>query len=238
MSDYLANLRRNLLQRRIRGRVFITGTGRAGTSFLIQLLTDLGLDTGFATETNEVPDDRHAPVYFETARAGFERDLFDRKNPFIVKSPLLCDEVDSVLEAGIAIGHLIVPIRDLAEAAESRRHVQMLTTGKANGLSVAGGLWGTNQGKEQEAILAEKLARLIVAGVRHDIPMTFLNFPRFARDPDYTFEKLRFLLPMMRRRTFRRKFDVRVRPEFIHEFRDNTKLISGSKQQPKPSLGD
>lgn len=204
--------------------MFITGTGRAGTSFLLQLLTDLGLDTGFSKEVKRMfqggSDDLTVSAYNEIARAGFERDLFDPKNPFIVKSPFLCDQVDSVLEAGIAIGHLIIPVRNLIDAAESRRHVQFLTMGNTNGSGVVGGLWDTENGQEQEAVLGAKLARLIEAGVRHDIPMTFLNFPRLVRDPDYTFEKLRFLLPLMRRRTFHRIFTARAKPELVHEFLD------------------
>ena len=34
-----------------RRHVVITGTGRAGTSFLVELLTHLGLETGFGVES-------------------------------------------------------------------------------------------------------------------------------------------------------------------------------------------
>ena len=34
--------------------VIITGTGRSGTTLLIQLLTELGLDTGFASKEGEI----------------------------------------------------------------------------------------------------------------------------------------------------------------------------------------
>ena len=79
------------------GRLYISGTGRAGTTFLMQLFTELGLDTGF----KRVSDNKS---YFPTARAGLEQDLFDRKGPRIVKSPFLCDHVDDVLAAGFKIG--------------------------------------------------------------------------------------------------------------------------------------
>jgi hypothetical protein len=34
-----------------RHHAVITGTGRAGTTFLVDLLTHLGLDTGYSTNT-------------------------------------------------------------------------------------------------------------------------------------------------------------------------------------------
>ena len=38
-------------------KVIITGTGRAGTTLLVQVLTDLGLDTGY---TSDAEGDRSA----------------------------------------------------------------------------------------------------------------------------------------------------------------------------------
>lgn len=207
-----------MVQRRINGRVFISGTGRAGTSLLVELLTDLGLDTGYNLGVDRLMsagDD----VYFPPARAGFEHDPFDPSNPFIVKSPFLCDQLDAVIASGIQVGHLIIPVRQIAQAAASRRHVQQKVTGQIDGAAVAGGLWDTEQGRTQEEVLALKLAQLIEAAARHDIPMTFLAFPRFANDPQYTFQKLRFLLPLMGYRQFQRIFAARVKPEFIHDFK-------------------
>lgn len=47
-----------------RKRILITGTGRAGTSFLIELFTNLGFETGFKPE--EIKDYK-----FSIGRAGF-----------------------------------------------------------------------------------------------------------------------------------------------------------------------
>jgi hypothetical protein len=213
--------------RHLDGRVFISGTGRAGTSFLIQLLTDLGLDTGFDTSSNSGAPRRPTPgvaagTYFETARAGFERDIFLASNPMIVKSPYVCDHVDDLLAAGIKIGHLVIPVRDIRQAAESRRHVQKETTGQSDGVGVAGGLWDTDHASGQEEILALKLARLIEAAARNDIPMTILAFPRFVRDADYTYDKLHFLFPFTSRAEFRKCFESRVRPDWVHDFGTET----------------
>lgn len=80
------------------GRVFISGTGRTGTTLLVQLLSDLGLNTGFSPETATTGDASSGPArYSATVRAGLERDPFDPANPFIVKSPFLCDFLPRVV---------------------------------------------------------------------------------------------------------------------------------------------
>lgn len=209
------------------GRIFVSGTGRAGTSFLMQLFTDLGLDTGFEVSlekgaVDKLPNATNSPVYFETARAGFERNIFLHNNPLIVKSPYLCDHVDDLILSGIKIRHLVIPIRDVAQAAQSRRFVQKATKGESDSGAVAGGLWDTENAKEQEEVLALKLCRLIEAGARNNIPMTFLSFPHFVRDADYTYDKLRFMLPLVSKNTFLKCFHLNSKPDLVHDFSKST----------------
>lgn len=130
----------------IRSHVVITGTGRAGTTFLVQLLTCLGLDTGF--DINTIEGD-------SIARAGLEMDLRDPNAPYIVKSPFLCDLAEEVLASSVRIEHAIIPVRQFDAAAASRAHVQKLTTGSADGKDrVPGGLWDTDEAHNQVACFA------------------------------------------------------------------------------------
>src|SRR5436190_7771962 len=101
--------------RKPRRHVIISGTGRAGTSFLVQLLTNLGLDTGYK-EANK--------GWHEHARAGLEWDVRKETAPYIVKSPYFCEYAAEVFQRpDIIVEHLFIPMRDLYEAAESRRFV-------------------------------------------------------------------------------------------------------------------
>ena len=136
------------------GKVFISGTGRAGTTLLVQLLTELGLDTGFDRSSLD-------ESYFSSARAGLEWDLSDRNGPRFQKSPFLCDRLGEIVSRGDKIDLLIVPVRAISDAAKSRLKVQFETTGKEDGDAVAGGLWSTSSGSEQETILREKLTKLV-----------------------------------------------------------------------------
>lgn len=193
------------------GRIFITGTGRAGTTFLVTLCTSLGLDTGFGTA---LPPGQYATA----ARAGLELDPFDLNGPRIVKNPALCDRLDAVLAAGIKVAHIVVPVRDFGEAARSRLYVQRMVTGSIDGRPVHGGLRDTKVGAQQRQVLESKFATLVESAVRNDIPLTFLSFPRLAQDADYLYEKLAFMLGDISRERFREVYTAEVRPQLIHDF--------------------
>ena len=63
-------------------KVIISGTGRSGTTFLVHLLTELGLDTGITARN-------WGKKYFEHCNAGLEHELLDPETPYIVKNPAL-----------------------------------------------------------------------------------------------------------------------------------------------------
>jgi len=195
---------------RIRHHVIISGTGRAGTSFLVQLLTLLGLETGYQPGAMELP-----PV----ERAGLERDIRVAQVPYIVKNPWLCEYIDEVLlNPLIQIDHVIVPVRDFAAAAMSRAYVQEIATGSRDGETVDGGLWGTNKAAEQETILRQRFTCLVEALARHDVPTTLLWYPRLAEDAVYLYDKLSFLLGSRDFASFLEVFERVRRPELVHHF--------------------
>jgi hypothetical protein len=147
-----------------RHHIIISGTGRAGTTFLIQLLTVLGLDTGFSDITSEV---------MKNSNAGMEKDIRAADAPYIIKSPWLCDYLGEVKD--VIIDHAIVPIRDLYSAAESRRDVAKRTD-RALYANVPGGLWHTEKPEEQEKVLAVQLHKLLSVIAERDIPSPFSVF--------------------------------------------------------------
>jgi hypothetical protein len=188
-----------------RPKVIITGTGRAGTTFLVQLLTELRLDTGYTPASWRRDYDDHCA-------AGLEHDLADENSPRIVKNPSLCKTLPGLLkQGGIVVEHAIIPVRSLDEAARSRIWIG----GQGN---TPGGLTGTGIAEGQKAVLAENFHCLMHTLAEHDIPHTFLVFPRFVRDASYTWRKLRWLLVGIDHETFVAAFERTARPELIHVF--------------------
>jgi len=197
-----------------RHHVIISGTGRTGTTFLVQLLTELGLDTGFTDPYERFREDRNA---------GME---WNRENipaaPYILKSPALCDELGRILkeEKSFVIDHALIPIRDLYSAAESRRVVarkgvsHFLMSRPFLGVKK----WGIRRPEEQESVLAQYFYQLLYTLAEHNIPLTLLYFPRLAKDPEYLFEKINFLLKGASYEKFVQAFQKISRPDLIHDF--------------------
>lgn len=187
-------------------KIIITGTGRTGTTFLMQLLTELGLDTGYTRET-------WSRDYFEHCAAGLERDIMAENAPYIVKNPNFCETLPAFLATGrFVIDHVLVPVRDLDDAARSRIRI-----GGGDGV-VPGGLLGTSDPAAQKGVLAEGFHRLMHTLAANDIPHTLLHFPRLALDGEYAWAKLRFLAPTMDHDGFQETFRRISRPDLIHTF--------------------
>lgn len=190
--------------------ILISGTGRAGTTFLVQLFTALGFDTGF---------DKEQDVTCPNCHAGMEWDLRDSKAPFIVKSPWMCEYLDTVLSKGeVQVEHLFIPVRDLFSAAESRRAVERRAEIKGGGVNVPGGLWGTAEPLKQEQALTERFYKLLWTAARHDVPLTLLDFPKIIHEPEYLRRKLIPVFGRLRlmKKRFNYAFAKTCRPELVH----------------------
>lgn len=190
--------------------LLISGTGRAGTTFLVQLLTELGLETGFVNSTDGV----HA-----ACNAGMEwsvEEIFKHSAPYVVKSPAVSEHIDRILETpGVVVDCMIIPVRDLHAAAESRR----TNARRAGNVKTAGGLWLTKNPRKQEAALAMQFHSLVHSLTQHDVPMIWLHFPRLVKDAEYLYGKLRPVLPGKDFAAFDRAFRAVSLPELVHEFK-------------------
>ncbi|HEY7657672.1 MAG TPA: hypothetical protein VH881_12450 [Burkholderiales bacterium] len=202
----------------------ITGTGRSGTTFLVELLTHLGLDTGFTLE-------RLRAKIHKVARAGLEHDIRRENCPYIVKWPAFCDYAEEVFgRSDIAIEHILVPMRDLYSAAESRRFVESNTLSGASFLErlaltetqqeLIGGLVGTTSSEpgNQEEVLLRRIYSLLLAVSGTAVPVTFMRYPRIVKDCPYLFEKLKPILRGVTYESFAAVFARTARPDLMHSF--------------------
>ena len=201
----------------LRRHVIISGTGRAGTSFLVHLLTHCGLDTGYS------PDYQSLSKF---PNAGLERDIRRDDAPYIVKAPQMCDYMSTVLRnPEIVIEHAIIPVRTLDDAANSRIRVARISK-QMVGRNGAGGLWGTSSSRRQRAVLAEKFATIVSDLVAADIPITFLHFPRFVEQVEYCCTKLSPIFPAVEDSVFKGAFAKTADPRLVHKFNEPLPGIS------------
>lgn len=164
-------------------KIIICGTGRAGTTLLVRILTVAGMDTGFKPR-------RFKGVEENLGRAGLEKPVRRHnadKLPLVVKSPQIVDVLPQLLaESWFPIGLAIIPMRELGSAANSRRQVRERAIAAGENPDMApGGLWKTDQAENQHWVLAEQFYRTLEPLVAAEVPVVTLSFPRFAKDVDY-----------------------------------------------------
>ncbi|MCI0599884.1 MAG: sulfotransferase [Beijerinckiaceae bacterium] len=197
------------------GHIVITGTGRAGTTFLVQLFTALGFDTGHSLE--EALNKVNA-----ISRAGLERHSVDGPNPYVIKSPWFADQLSEALEnRRVKLRAALIPLRDLFHAAESRRRVYFEASARGfDPLKFPGTLWHTDKPDEQEEKLALQFYKCVFPLIKHEVPIFFLEFPRIVHDKIYLFKKLAPLfddhgveLP-----DFLSAYEKSAKPGLVHEF--------------------
>lgn len=199
------------------GRIIICGTGRAGTTFLVQLFTALGFGTGFSLEDS-------FNLVDEISHAGLERDLVDDANPYVIKSPCFSDQLDWALKTkSIKINAAVVPMRNLFNAAASRRRVYREAYNRGlDPVAQRGSLWHTEKPEKQEEVLALQFYKTILPLVEFEVPIYFAEFPRFVRDPDYLFRTLQLLMTIhdVDRSEFLKAHACTARPVLISDFEE------------------
>lgn len=170
--------------------ILISGTGRSGTTLLVQYFTALGFETGFTLEEARSRVDG-------ISRGGLETPLDSTPFPYVAKSPFYTGSLARKLDQEeFPVQCCIIPVRDLFAAAESRRQVSARAEAVSRDARHPGGLAFGAQGNpaRQEARLAQQFYKLVQTLVAHHIPIHFLSFPAFARDPEELFAGLEPLL--------------------------------------------
>nr|WP_294502529.1 hypothetical protein [uncultured Rhodopila sp.] len=183
--------------------LLIAGTGRAGTSFLVRYLTELGLDTNLSRAGASAAWDERANAGLEDLPLPGGEDL-----PYVIKSPWTWELVHDLLErAELRFDAVIIPVRDLTEAAASRcilelqaQHERFPWMGELERTwehvgHTPGGMVFSTSPVDQARLLAVGFHHLLERLVKADIPLIFLAFPRLIEDPAYLFSKLRPVLP-------------------------------------------
>jgi hypothetical protein len=180
----------------LHGKIIIAGSGRAGTSFLVQLLTHAGLDTGWTPDEDGFNPEIRAGCEYpwppEPSRESFAR------MARVLKSPEWSFRLREYVERGyLEVDHVFIPVRDLRQAAHSRIE--------------AGLYWGVDDASgspvaAQEEVLARALGRLMETVVVLDLPHTYLRFPDLVDSADYCYSRLCEGLPELRGERWRERF--------------------------------
>jgi len=157
-------------------KIFITGTGRCGTTFLIKLFTFLEFNTGFTR-------DNYKYSIVDKCNAGMEH--FYQANFYIIKNPTIINNIpDIISNKNVKIKQMIIPIRDYEESVKSR---------VKNG-SGHGGFWRASNETEQLLFYRTIMSNYVYYMTKYDIPTIFLDFNKMISDKHYLFQRLNPIL--------------------------------------------
>lgn len=191
--------------------IVISGTGRAGTSFLVKYLHTCGLETHLSKnptgtlngEANAGLEDYPLPENLDAL-------------PYVIKSPWISFDPDLALShEGLSIDAIIFPVRSLTEAASSRVTLQRVAMHKENPwmrrLSRSWDHWADSPGgmvfplnvEDEKRILAVGFHNLVHYCVVKEIPIIFLDFPRFINDGEYLYNSISKVLNVDRETALR-----------------------------------
>ena len=179
----------------------ITGTGRAGTSALMQLLVHLKLPTGW-------PEEEIADVLKRPHVAGLEHDI-DFQFTEDIKIFKQIDVWKHVRHLK-NLDNVIIPIRNLEDSAKSRARV---------GKGVNGGLDRAPDIDSQIILNTNIIYELMYTLCDLDIPFTFIMFPKFATDADYLWDKLSWFFKEYKitRKQVKAAHKTIMKPDKIHD---------------------
>jgi len=194
-------------------KVIITGPGRSGTTFLVQLLTRLGLDTGFTPYQEPVQAEWRAGCE-HVVEGPFQPPFTELTGvlaaaPYILKSPEWALSLKAFVQHGLMeVDHVLIPVRDLDVAARSRLDVGL-------GWQVCETDDYEYQVMDQASVHALALGRALEACLICDLPYTLLTFPRLVTDWTYCYERVTRAFPNLERLEFKHRWSHLAKPEQI-----------------------
>lgn len=169
------------------GQVVITGAGRCGSSFLVEFLTHMGLDTGFHPENIREHKDPLAD-----GGAGLET-IPGSGGPHIVKDMEFRHRAHRILQAG-DIEHVIILTRDSAELKASYRRLWARSPWYLR-LKLAfkpHQFWINSLATEP--LVCRLLYDVVEKVAQYVVPVTLLSHPRAMYEPEYLAAKLGWLI--------------------------------------------
>ena len=157
-------------------KIFITGTGRCGPTFLIKLFTFLEFDTGYTR-------DNYNESIKSSCNAGMEH--FYQENYYIIKSPLIINTIPTIIsDKNVKIKQIIIPIRDYEKSVKSR----------VNNGYAPGGFWRAENETDQLLFYRTIMSNYLYYMTKYDIPTIFLDFDKMVSDKQYLFQRLNHIL--------------------------------------------
>lgn len=221
-------------------KTVIAGTGRCGTTCLIQLLTQAKLDTGLRvgreghwrsdvpgvvveTDSNDgriLKMDRSRPdnrsVFYLKVNAGCETLLCREDTPEFVREHI----PEVIKDPRLAwCGHELIDagILDIRHMIVCVRDLNHVARSKIEGMTGQdNGKWYQHSFEKTYDISAWQLGVCVAEMTVRRVPMTFLEFPRFVKDADYFLTQMLEVFPDKKPKVLHEAWDSTVNAGLVH----------------------
>lgn len=189
------------------GKIVITGTGRCGTSFLMHLLTNMDVNTGYTPEEATYEMQR-----IDELNAGLEHGIHCARidNSQVIKNPdfMRVEVLTRLLELH-EVDRFIIPMRDSLAVSNSRAFMSKSTP------DAYGGLWFAKTVEEQVNFNYNLVYNFLHFMALNDIPITFINFNSMMSSPTYLYDKLKPIFKFKNRKKFFDTYLELINPEYV-----------------------
>lgn len=178
-------------------KIIITGTGKCGTGFFIELLTELGFDTGY--EPGNIEESEWKVIGEGSKLEG---------QPYIIKKPSFCNNKNLLKIRDMwdwHIDHVYILLRDYDDVANNKWKRARFKAGLPL-IEDQEYKRGDHKWRHIRQQSSASVGGIMFQVISEDIPYTFLMFPRIVTDPEYLWSNCK-LLQTLDYETFKIGFD-------------------------------
>lgn len=172
--------------------IVVTGTGRAGTSLLMLILSNCGVNTG--VDEGDFKEDINAGMELEFNECNVR--AFD-----VIKSPELSGAIDELVRL-TEIKHVIIPMRDIDKVVKSRIDNNLLVE--------------TTKPGNQKYFLLKRHYELIYKLSKYSIPFTLIDYDKMIESYEYLWNKIKDVFPEITESRFRKEYTLLVDKSLNH----------------------
>jgi hypothetical protein len=165
--------------------VIVTGPGKCGGSLLMQILTELDIDTGFPKGLTFKNNDAGGNYEKKLRGSGTKFPL-----PYVIKEPQMCADIDlRIKKLKLSVDHIYILLRRPGPEAVA---LEFMRRGSSNPETFEEGLRCKDLERTTRGIARREL-QVVNLVAELQIPHTLVSYPRFASDINYAFMKFWFL---------------------------------------------
>lgn len=167
------------------GNVIVAGPGKSGGSLLMQLFTELGIDTGFPKGLSFENNDAGGSYEKRLRGSGIKFPL-----PYVVKEPQMCSDIDlRIQRLNLDVDHIYIMLRRPGPEACALEFMRRGAPDKAKFEEQING----DDLKRVTAGMQLRECQIVNLVAEMDLPHTLVSYPRYADDLDYAFLKFKFM---------------------------------------------